>query len=112
MSDDRYGRLFTEAYVEELINVATGQATNGEVLDLEACIIIAESQGVKKPFPEDEPLFLLRGQDEAVIVAIGAYSDECERLGCDPEFISKVTHTGGQILAWQVRNRDRTKRAD
>lgn len=115
MPDDKYGRLYTEDDVRLLIAIALGslqQVDDPSDVNMNALFSQMSTGGFDTHFPLDEPLFLLRGKDEAICVAIGAYSDECERLGANPAFVSKVTHTGGQILAWQVRNRDRTKVAD
>lgn len=109
MPDEKFGCLFTETDVEELINIATGAATSGEVLNLKDCL---NNVGRPMTFPADEPLFVLRGKDAAAYVGIGAYIDEAERIGASPEFLRRLAHSGGQFLAWQMLHKDRTKTPD
>lgn len=40
--------------------------------------------------PNDEPVFLLRGQDPSAEIAVRAWADDAERLGAEPNLIRKV----------------------
>lgn len=109
MTDDKYGRLVTGSELEELINVATAAATLGEVLDAEQCIERFEHEQGSLTFPKDEPLFLIRGQDEAAFETTVKYIEECERLGASDEHVRAATHASGKLMAWQQMNKDRVK---
>jgi len=40
--------------------------------------------------PDDEPVFLLRGQDPSAGPAVRAWAEDVERRGGDPELVSRV----------------------
>lgn len=48
-------------------------------------------QDPENKIPEDEPVFLLRGQDRAAVPAIAAWIQEHERNGGDPQ-LTKLAH--------------------
>lgn len=81
MADSKYGRLFTEEDTKELVmsavhaGIELGEDSddprgfNGEAI-WEALV-----SGIQPKFPEDEPLFLLRGQDKRAAGAVRWYAD-------------------------------------
>ncbi len=52
--------------------------------------------------PDDEPVFLLRGQDLAAPYALHAYADELMRLRADPELIQRVLKQADEMQRWQA----------
>lgn len=54
---------------------------------------------VQPLIPDDEPVFLLRGQDPAAWVAVLAYAEKAETEGSDPEFVT-------QIRLWALEMKD------
>lgn len=54
--------------------------------------------------PDDEPVFLLRGQDAATPAAIRAWADSALDLGSDREMVAEVRRWADAIDAWQARH--------
>ena len=54
--------------------------------------------------PPDEPVFLLRAQDQFMLPALGAYLALCEQFGAPPDHIAAVRLRIGDIDAWQQVN--------
>jgi hypothetical protein len=116
MSDAKYGRLFTERDVQQLVNVARLEGAPTMVGE-----IIADwdrNGGLRRlTFAPDEPLFLLRGQDERARSALNAYLDECETDRDDMEtptgaFRQAVDEAVADFKAWQEANPERLKVPD
>lgn len=104
MADSKYGRLFTEKDVDEIVNIATSAATLGNVLSGEDCVLTFEQEQGPLTFSEDEPLFLVRGKDKAAWETLIKYIEECERLGSPDEHIRAAQHAAGKLMAWQQIN--------
>ena len=51
--------------------------------------------------PDDEPVFLLRGQDAAAATAVRAYADQNDRCGGDPEISKSARDQAVAMDAWQ-----------
>lgn len=82
-----------------------------------------EIQVLNKTIPEDEPLFLLRGQDKLAPAAIFAYADELECTASDDgvapdealrrrELANEAEAAALAIERWQLEHPDRTKMPD
>lgn len=54
--------------------------------------------------PDDEPVFLIRGQDLAAIPAAEAWCDAAERLGADAEIIATVRRHIEVVREWQAEH--------
>ncbi len=52
--------------------------------------------------PEDEPVFLIRGQDKAAPAAALAWADEHDRLGGDPRLSEAVRRHVELTRSWQA----------
>lgn len=50
---------------------------------------------------EDEPVFVLRGQDPYGPDAIRAYALICQDHGCAPEHVAAVREAADEMDAWQ-----------
>lgn len=59
---------------------------------------IQDSAGL---IPSDEPVLLIRGQDECAIPAIDAWIDEAKHIGADPALIESIERHRDRISAWQ-----------
>ncbi len=112
MADAKYGRLFTEADLIWMIEAAYRRG-------------LAEGKGEPDPydgarigdlhvtqFPEDEPLFLLRGQDKAAPGTIACYLPESRDAGASEEHIAAAHEAYKVMETWQAANRDRVKVPD
>lgn len=62
---------------------------------------IQDSAGL---IPANEPVFLIRGQDQAAIPAAEAWCTEAERLGADPAIVLLVREHIERVRAWQDRH--------
>jgi hypothetical protein len=51
--------------------------------------------------PEDEPVFLVRGQDVAGPATCRAWADEAERLGAKPDIVARVRQHAEAMEDWQ-----------
>lgn len=117
MPDSKYGRIFTEQDVKELIGWAYAHGRDiGNIEDaggeLDNWIMAAADDGTPMTFPDDEPVFVLRGKDKAAATTIGSYADECEALGSPAAHVSAVQHAGGAMLAWQAQHPEHVKVPD
>jgi len=50
--------------------------------------------------PDDEPVFLLRGQDQFAAAAVLNYADLVERAGGDPNIVALSRQHAADMLAW------------
>jgi hypothetical protein len=62
--------------------------------------------------PEDEPIFIIRGQDKVAVDAIDFYVDLSEAPGNDPSFMDDLRKVKDEFSDWQVKNSDKVKQAD
>ena len=62
--------------------------------------------------PRDEPIFILRAQDQASKSTLEYYLDENADDGNDPTWMQDVQDVIDQFDDWQVRNSALVKRAD
>lgn len=53
--------------------------------------------------PDDEPVFLLRGQDHAAAHAVRYYADILEAWNADPEIIRKAREHADRMEAWPTK---------
>lgn len=63
----------------------------------------------KKEFHPDEPIFLLRAQDPIAPVAIEAYAQICQNMGCTDEHVQASMEHATRIRQWQAENPELTK---
>lgn len=45
---------------------------------------------LSKTKKKSEPVFILRAQDKCALIAIKQYYDECNYMGCNPEFLDEI----------------------
>lgn len=62
--------------------------------------------------PEDEPIFIIRAQDNISVSAIDDYMDLSERPGNDPTFMDDLRKVRNEFADWQIKNSDKVKQAD
>jgi hypothetical protein len=104
MNDSKYGRLYPERAVAPLREAAV------EILDNYHGIAGAVREALKNAvngldddgFPPDEPLFLLRGQDELAPDTIRFYADLVEARDADLD-IDRLIACANRMRAWQPR---------
>lgn len=51
--------------------------------------------------PQDEPVFLLRGQDKLAPQLLLEWANLLEAMGGDPEMANKVRTHAGEMIEWQ-----------
>jgi hypothetical protein len=61
--------------------------------------------------PEDEPIFILRGQDSIAYAAIMQYAALCESAGTAPEHVEHARKSADVLSYWPVKKLPDTKRA-
>jgi hypothetical protein len=66
--------------------------------------IEATGEGLDPIIPEDEPVFLIRGQDLAAIPAAEAWCEAAEALGADPAIVETVRLHVEVVRTWQAEN--------
>lgn len=54
--------------------------------------------------PDDEPVFLIRGQDAAAPVAVAFYADAAEAYGADPTLVAAVLAHVEAMKEWQKKH--------
>lgn len=57
--------------------------------------------------PEDEPVFLLRGQDKAAVGAVRAYAEILESMGGDPVLVRLSRLWAARMEQWQATVRSK-----
>jgi hypothetical protein len=55
--------------------------------------------------PEDEPVFVIRAQDELAVPIIARYRNMAEIAGCDGEFLSGLDGVQEQFVTWRTDNK-------
>jgi len=70
--------------------------------------LIKERLGI----PEDEPIFILRGQDKITMGALDAYFTYAQMVGCDEKFINSLEEHISSIARWQHENLGKLKIPD
>lgn len=71
MADNKYGRLFTTADVERIVEYAHRTQSG----DLDGILADMDDDGVRFKWEADEPLFVLRGRDNTAEGAVRFYRD-------------------------------------
>jgi hypothetical protein len=114
--DSKYGRLFTEEDVQRIIDYShgTGIDTPAEIVER------LELGDHPVTFPADEPLFLLRAQDEAAPRAIamcgrfedGNYVHHAGEVGASTAHLQPAADAALRMVEWQEANPDRVKVPD
>lgn len=58
------------------------------------------TNGTTRLIPEDEPVFLIRGQDIVGGAAVRAWADMAERVGASPDAVSSAREHATKMEAW------------
>jgi hypothetical protein len=98
--DPKYGRIFTEADVKAIL----GESVSDE--SLESLVSRIDTRF------GDEPLFVIRAQDNLALVTIDDYASNCEDSGCDPSHLSNIMNARQAVDDWQQSNPDKVKLPD
>jgi len=101
MADDKYGRIFTQDDARSLV---------------EACLNTGKSydeliQSGEFTFPADEPLFVLRGQDETALETIEEYKF-LNRTNPNDQLLEAVAASLREFRKFKDENPGRMKTAD
>ncbi len=62
--------------------------------------------------PEDEPIFILRAQDDSACPMLDEYIQFNVRPGNDPSWLDNMRQTANEFNDWQVKNSDKVKQPD
>lgn len=105
MADNKYGRIFTEEDVHQIVRHAVEFEFSSEE-DLTDFL-----EGFEGKFPKDEPTFTLRAQDRRAISAIRFYSDhQSPKVSMKHE--ESIDDTLAEFDRWRKENPDRLKEPD
>jgi hypothetical protein len=115
--DAKYGRLYTEKDVRELMAVMAERVAVALKPQSGIALLTADNWRERRidemldaaplTFPTDEPVFVIRGQDAAAAEAIGHYGDTAHEHGADGEFVRAVFDRADEVELWQKANPDR-----
>lgn len=113
MSDTKYGRIFSEEDVKSIVEYAL---EHGFETEEETETFLSDYEGKS---PSDEPVFVLRGQDNFAVATLERYVELC-RSGNPgiPQVISSAEHQNEAIRAlegfreFQRDNAERVKVPD
>lgn len=61
---------------------------------------------------ENEPLFIIRGQDALAVAAIARYQTLAIEAECDQSFINGLNESIGEFADWQHNNAESVKKPD
>lgn len=64
---------------------------------------IKEALGI----PRDEPIFILRAQDDAAMLTMPRYAEAAHDAGASIQFIRDIGDVSMAFAAWRTDNRDR-----
>lgn len=110
MADTKYGRVFTEQDVRMIVQAAIESDCES---DQELTKVIETlDNGQELKFPPDEPIFILRGQDQCAPAAIDDYREWCVEAGAQQAHLDAVLKAEQHFEAFQTNNPDRVKVAD
>lgn len=106
MADLKYGRLFTEGDVEAILEhfgAAFETREFGKVADQ------AIAEGFEPTFPADEPLFLLRGQDDLAQHTVQSYFNLAADNGAPASVLISAEKSADQFAEFAIAHPDRIK---
>lgn len=109
MADIKYGRIFTEEDVKRLLEAMQGLSGVEDIYG-EALIKVESTDGLT--FGAEEPIFVLRGQDQCAPETIAAvegeiardYVGNCIAAGSPQEHTEAASTAGQQMREWQAAN--------
>lgn len=116
MADSKYGRIFTEADVKNIL--AAGIRAGIEFENNEPTVdghhdfdvdAVYEGIGMPTKFPEDEPVFVLRGQDPVAVETIRDYAARTNAVGSPAEHVAAVVNALAVFNEFKINNPDRIK---
>lgn len=64
------------------------------------------------PIPDDEPIIIFRGKDEALVDTLVEYQNFCGRLGSPESHIEAIDDLIDRVIWWQEQNPDKVKVPD
>lgn len=62
--------------------------------------------------PEDEPIFVLRAQDQLAYDVIAKYREDCTFNGCSEEHVEAIDLVLQDFVVWQTKNEEKVKLPD
>lgn len=111
MSDSKYGRIFTEQDVLDFVQ-STLQAYFGENARIDHEAVKGRLAQFEGRFPQDEPIFVLRGQDRKALAGIRAYNLACTPETSPMEHLEAITNAIDLFERFRIDNPDRMKHPD
>lgn len=111
MMDSKYGRIFTEDDVKMIVAAAV-KADDPSTVDLHPLISNLGGYGFETRFPEDEPIFVIRGKDKAALRTIIYYYDAAITEGAGDEHLENVTKAITEFRMFAEENPQRIKIPD
>lgn len=68
--------------------------------DYQGRIVEIETNGTKRQIPDDEPVFLLRGQDQFAARTVRRWAQDVEECGGDPAIVAAARRQADLMDAW------------
>lgn len=109
MADLKYGRVFTEEDVKRMLEAMQGLE---DVEDIYGAAVTKVESTEGLTFGADEPIFVLRGQDQCAPATIAAvegevardYVGNCIAAGSQQPHVEAASAAAQQIREWQAAN--------
>lgn len=115
MSDLKYGQIFTAQDVANIAAVLLQNHGPDGPMDVQKHVqaaVTAVHRGPGLQFPPSEPVFVLRGQDQAAPATIQAYHENAGFNGAGREHLDGSLQAGIEFVQWQSANPDKVKVPD
>lgn len=111
--DSKYGQIYTAQDVANIAAVMLRGHVPAEHLQTTIQVAVTEvARAGLLRFPTDEPLFLLRAQDQAAPAAVHAYLDAAQFNGAAAEHQDGITRAAIEFVQWQAANPNKVKVPD
>lgn len=114
--DSKYGRIFTQDDVVNIVFRAFDIDNDNDGFDLDDIIRIIEKDEKlieQRTFPDDEPLFILRAKDQLAYSAIEQYQIVCDEDGdVDEGHRAGIDEARKRFVEFRNENPDRMKIPD
>lgn len=94
-NDQKYGRIYREPDVRAILKLA------GVDTPLETLVADLEASGHDFHFGRDEPVIVLRGQDQLLPQVLTSYHNLCAQGGSPAKHLNLILDARDKVAAWQ-----------
>lgn|SRR3954469_17559086 len=107
MNSNKYGRIFTQADVEKIVE----KVQSSPHRPLHTTLAMIEASGESLTFPDNEPVFVLRARDKRARGAVRFYADHQTALS-PPSHINAVEEALKQFNVYANNNPELMREPD